>query len=58
LTAHDDPFIAVAPFERLRAPANVQVQIVPFGGHVGYVGWDGAGGVRWAERRVVEWLTS
>jgi uncharacterized protein len=55
LTARDDPFIAVEPFEELRAPPNVQVRIAPFGGHVGYVGWD-RGVVRWAERRVVEWL--
>jgi predicted alpha/beta-fold hydrolase len=56
LTARDDPFIAVEPFEQLRAPAHVQVRILPRGGHVGFLGWDGAGGIRWAERRLTDWL--
>jgi predicted alpha/beta-fold hydrolase len=56
LTARDDPFIAVAPFEELRPPSNVLVRIAARGGHVGFVGWDGAGGVRWAEHRLTEWV--
>jgi predicted alpha/beta-fold hydrolase len=57
LTARDDPFIAVEPFEELRVGGHVRVHILARGGHVGFVGWDGAGGVRWAERRVADWLT-
>jgi predicted alpha/beta-fold hydrolase len=57
VTARDDPFITVAPFESLRPPAHVQVRIVDRGGHLGYLGWDGGGIVRWAERRVADWLT-
>jgi predicted alpha/beta-fold hydrolase len=56
VTARDDPFIAVEPFEQILAPHHIEVHILPRGGHVGFVGWDGAGGVRWAERRIVEWL--
>jgi predicted alpha/beta-fold hydrolase len=56
LTARDDPFITVEPLERMRLPRHVQTRIVPNGGHVGFVGWDSAWGVRWAERRVVDWL--
>ncbi|HZY89650.1 MAG TPA: alpha/beta fold hydrolase [Gemmataceae bacterium] len=56
LTARDDPFIAVEPFESLKAPPNVAVRVLPHGGHLGFLGWDGAGGVRWAERRIAEWL--
>jgi predicted alpha/beta-fold hydrolase len=56
LTARDDPFIAVEPFEELALPPHVEVHITRHGGHLGFLGWDGAGGVRWAERRVVEWL--
>jgi predicted alpha/beta-fold hydrolase len=56
LTARDDPFIAVEPFEELRLPGPVELHILPRGGHVGFVGWDGGGGVRWGERRLVEWL--
>jgi predicted alpha/beta-fold hydrolase len=56
LTARDDPFIAVEPFEELKVPGHVEVHITERGGHLGFLGWDGAGGVRWAERRVVEWV--
>jgi predicted alpha/beta-fold hydrolase len=56
LTARDDPFIAVEPFEELRVPSHVHVRILPQGGHVGFLGWDGVGGIRWAERRMVDWL--
>lgn len=56
LTARDDPFIAVEPFETLQTPAHVQVRIVRHGGHLGFLGWDGAGGIRWAEQRVLEWI--
>jgi predicted alpha/beta-fold hydrolase len=56
LTAHDDPFIAVQPFLDLAAPPNVEVHVQERGGHLGFLGPDGAGGIRWAERRVVEWV--
>jgi predicted alpha/beta-fold hydrolase len=56
LTARDDPFIAVEPFEELQVPANIRVRIVNHGGHIGFLGWDGFGGIRWAERRIVDWL--
>jgi predicted alpha/beta-fold hydrolase len=55
LTSQDDPFIAVEPFESLGAPSNVEVRITRHGGHLGFLGWDGFGGVRWAERLVVNW---
>lgn len=55
LTARDDPFIAVEPFEELIPPPQVTVQIMPHGGHLGFLGWDGSGGFRWAERRLVGW---
>lgn len=56
LTARDDPFIAVEPFEALKVPSHILVRIVNHGGHIGFLGWDGFGGFRWAERRTVEWL--
>jgi predicted alpha/beta-fold hydrolase len=55
VTARDDPFIAVESFEELSLPGHIDLHILPRGGHVGFVGWDGAGGVRWGEQRVVEW---
>jgi predicted alpha/beta-fold hydrolase len=54
MTARDDPFIAAEPMETLQAPGHITVRILPSGGHLGFLGWDGAGGIRWAERRVVE----
>jgi hypothetical protein len=56
LTSRDDPFIAVGPFESLSPSAAVEVRIFDRGGHLGFLGWDGNGGVRWAERRIVDWL--
>jgi uncharacterized protein len=56
LTARDDPFIAVEPFEELKPPPQVAVQVLPHGGHLGFLGWDGSGVIRWAERRVVGWV--
>jgi len=56
LTARDDPFIAVEPFEALPNAPHIEVHIAPHGGHLGFLGADGQGGIRWAERRVVDWL--
>jgi uncharacterized protein len=56
LTARDDPFIAVGPFEELAPPPHVAVRIAEHGGHLGFLGTDGAGGIRWAEQRVAEWV--
>lgn len=56
LAARDDPFIAVEPLEELGRPPGVELRIVDRGGHLGFVGRDGTGGMRWAEQRVVEWL--
>ncbi|HEV3238742.1 MAG TPA: alpha/beta fold hydrolase [Gemmataceae bacterium] len=57
LAARDDPFIAVEPFEALSLPASVRVRIQNHGGHLGFLGRDGAGGYRWAEQRIVDWIT-
>jgi predicted alpha/beta-fold hydrolase len=56
LTARDDPFIAIEPFEQLKVPSHILIRIVNHGGHIGFLGWDGFGGIRWAERRMVEWI--
>ena len=41
---------------RWTGPANVELRIVPKGGHLGWLGWDGAGGIRWGERQVANWI--
>jgi predicted alpha/beta-fold hydrolase len=56
LTARDDPFIAVEPFEELVVPSQIEVEIARHGGHLGFLGRDASGGVRWAERRIVDWV--
>lgn len=56
LTARDDPFIGADPLEEMPPNPNLQVRIVAHGGHLGFLGWDGAGGIRWAERRLVDWI--
>ncbi len=56
LTARDDPVVAVEPFEALSTEAAVEVHITPHGGHLGFLGPDGAGGIRWGETQVVNWL--
>jgi predicted alpha/beta-fold hydrolase len=56
LTARDDPFVAVEPFERLQAPAHLEVHITRHGGHLGFLGRDETGGIRWAETQIVNWL--
>ena len=42
----DDPFIAVQPLEELQLPSAVQLCIVDRGGHLGFLGSDGNGGMR------------
>lgn len=56
LTARDDPFIDVGPYETLPNRPPLDIQIVPHGGHLGFLGSDGRGGIRWMERHVVRWL--
>lgn len=56
LTARDDPIIAVEPFENLKVPIHVKVHVARHGGHLGFLGWDGVGGIRWGEQRVAEWI--
>jgi predicted alpha/beta-fold hydrolase len=56
LAARDDPFIAAESFEELRVPAHIEVRVAQRGGHLGFLGRDGAGGIRWAERTAADWV--
>jgi predicted alpha/beta-fold hydrolase len=56
LTARDDPFVAVEPFEALAPTPSLTLHIAAHGGHMGFLGFDGVSGVRWAETQVVDWL--
>jgi predicted alpha/beta-fold hydrolase len=56
LTARDDPFIAAEAYDELPRLAWHNVHIADNGGHLGFLGDDGAGGIRWAERRIAAWV--
>ncbi len=53
----DDPFIPAAPFHAARFPANLGLELVRHGGHLGYISrvpW--RGDRRWLETRMAAWL--
>jgi predicted alpha/beta-fold hydrolase len=56
LTAGDDPFVAVETFREAKWSGNVDLHITERGGHLGFLGRDGRGGIRWAERMVARWI--
>jgi predicted alpha/beta-fold hydrolase len=56
LTSRDDPFIAVEPFLELRRRPGLDLVIADRGGHLGFLGRDGEGGIRWAEKKVADWV--
>jgi predicted alpha/beta-fold hydrolase len=58
LAARDDPFIALEPFEQLVLPANVSLRVAANGGHLGFLGWEGRGIIRWAERQAADWISN
>jgi predicted alpha/beta-fold hydrolase len=55
LTARDDPFIAVASFDELKVPAQIEVRIERHGGHLGFIG-GGSRGLTWADEYLVRWV--
>ncbi|WP_337174980.1 alpha/beta fold hydrolase [Paludisphaera sp.] len=55
--AADDPFIPASAFDAVRFPANVLFELLPAGGHLGYIArrpW--LGDRRWLETRLAAWL--
>jgi uncharacterized protein len=56
MTARDDPFIAAEPYEELPQHAQLDIRIEERGGHLGFVGYDGRGGYRWAEPQIADWI--
>lgn len=57
VVSRDDPFIAIEPFESLKDFGR-SVHFADRGGHLGFLGWDGEGGIRWAEKAIVRWCVS
>ncbi|MCS6852173.1 MAG: alpha/beta fold hydrolase [Gemmataceae bacterium] len=56
LAARDDPLVPGESFAAIKPTETLRVCLVERGGHLGFLGWDGAGGVRWAEQRVADWV--
>jgi predicted alpha/beta-fold hydrolase len=56
VSARDDPFIAAEPLAALASCPGLEVCLLPSGGHLGFLGHDGSGGFRWAERRMAKWV--
>jgi predicted alpha/beta-fold hydrolase len=56
LAADDDPMIPVASVARWPVSAAVQREVVPTGGHVGFVSRSRAPGWFWAPQRVLDFL--
>jgi predicted alpha/beta-fold hydrolase len=58
LTARDDPFVAWDPYAKLPPRPQQSVLIANGGGHLGFLGPDGRGGVRWAETQIIDWIVA
>jgi predicted alpha/beta-fold hydrolase len=57
--AEDDPFIPVEPFRAIPFPPQLALELIPGGGHLGYLSrkpW--RGDRRWLDTRITAWLTS
>jgi predicted alpha/beta-fold hydrolase len=57
--AEDDPFIPVEPFRTVKFPRSLALELIPGGGHLGYLSrrrW--MGDRRWLDGRLVAWLAA
>lgn len=55
--AADDPLIPPTPFQSVRFPPHLALEMIPQGGHLGFVSrsrWDGDR--RWLDARILAWL--
>lgn len=57
--AEDDPFIPADPFLRVDFPPQLALELIPGGGHLGFISrarWDGDR--RWLDARLAAWLAA
>ena len=55
--ARDDPFIPAEPFERIAFPSRLALELIDWGGHLGYISREPWGGDRrWLDARLAAWL--
>src|SRR5262249_51528397 len=56
--ALDDPFIPSSPFLRITFPPQLALELIPSGGHLGYLSRDPWGGDHhWLDARLSCWLS-
>lgn len=56
--AEDDPFIPPGPFRAIEFPPQLALELIPGGGHLGYLCREPWQGVRrWLDVRLASWLT-
>ncbi|RME02828.1 MAG: alpha/beta fold hydrolase [Planctomycetota bacterium] len=56
LTARDDPFIAVEPYERIVPRENLEVYISSGGGHLGFLCSPERGFIQWMDNLLLDWI--
>lgn len=57
--AQDDPFIPRVVFEGVECPEQLELELTPAGGHLGYLSRDRFGGDhRWLDARFAAWLAA
>ena len=57
--ARDDPFIPAEPFETVSFPGQLALELIPSGGHLGYLSRKPWGGDRrWLDARISAWLAA
>ena len=57
--AEDDPFIPAEPFRRATFPPRLALELIPSGGHLGYLHRRPIGGDRrWLDARLTAWLAA
>jgi predicted alpha/beta-fold hydrolase len=56
VAARDDPFVSAGSFDEATPGPRTTIELARHGGHLGFLGGDGQGGIRWAEARVARWL--
>lgn len=57
--AEDDPFIPTLPFREVAFPSHLALEMIPGGGHLGYISdepW--MGDRRWLDSRLTAWLSA
>ena len=57
LTARDDPFISVLPYEQIPKRSHLELLITERGGHLGFLGPTGKPSIfRWMDELIIEWI--